>query len=43
MLRNSKDLPEDQFIHSVENILCGTVDGGVEVEQLPVLFRYSAK
>lgn len=29
VLRNSKDLPEDQFIHSVENILCGTVDGGV--------------
>ena len=29
VIRNRKDLPEDQFVRSIENILCGTVEGGV--------------
>lgn len=29
VIKNSKDLPEDQFIQSIEHILCGTVEGGV--------------
>ena len=29
IVKNAKDLPEDQFIQSVEHILCGTVEGGV--------------
>lgn len=28
-VKNSKDLSEDQFVRSIENILCGTVEGGV--------------
>lgn len=29
VIKNAKDLPEDQFIQSIEHILCGTVEGGV--------------
>ncbi len=29
VIKNSKDLPEDQFVKSIEHILCGTVEGGV--------------
>ena len=29
VIKNAKDLPEGQFINSIENILCGTVEGGV--------------
>ena len=29
VIKNAKDLPEDQFIQSIEQILCGTVEGGV--------------
>ncbi len=29
VIRNRKDLPEDQFVKSIEHILCGTVEGGV--------------
>ena len=29
IIRNRKDLPEDQFVRSIEHILCGTVEGGV--------------
>lgn len=29
VIRNARELPEDQFIKSVEHILCGTAEGGV--------------
>ena len=29
VIKNHKDLPEDQFVKSIEHILCGTVEGGV--------------
>ena len=29
VIKNAKDLPEDQFVQSVERILCGTIEGGV--------------
>ena len=29
IIKNAKNLPEDQFIQSIEHILCGTVEGGV--------------
>lgn len=29
VIKNGKDLPEDQFVQSIEHILCGTVEGGV--------------
>ena len=29
MITKGKDLPEDQFVQSIEHILCGTVEGGV--------------
>lgn len=29
VIKNAKNLPEDQFVQSVEHILCGTVEGGV--------------
>lgn len=29
VIRNRKDLPENQFVRSIKNILCGTVEGGV--------------
>lgn len=29
VVKNSKNLPEDQFVKSIEHILCGTVEGGV--------------
>ena len=29
VIRNSKNLPEDQFVKSIEHILCGTIEGGV--------------
>ncbi len=29
VIKNSKDLPEDQFILSIEHILCGTGEGGL--------------
>ena len=29
VIKNAKDLPEDQFVQSIEHILCGTVEGGV--------------
>lgn len=29
IIRNRKDLPEDQFVKSIENIFCGTVEGGI--------------
>lgn len=29
VIKNAKDLPEYQFIQSIEHILCGTVEGGV--------------
>lgn len=29
VIKNSKNLPEDQFVHSIEHILCATVEGGV--------------
>lgn len=29
VIKNSKDLPQDQFVRSIEHILCGTVEGGV--------------
>ena len=29
VIKNSKDLPQDQFIKSIEHILCGTVEGGI--------------
>lgn len=29
VIKNGKDLSEDQFIHSIEHILCGTVEGGM--------------
>ena len=29
VIKNSKDLPEDQFVKSIEHILCGTVEGGI--------------
>lgn len=29
VIKNAKDLPEDQFVQSVEHILCGTIEGGV--------------
>lgn len=28
-IKNGKDLPEDQFVKSVEHILCGTAEGGI--------------
>ena len=29
VIKNAKNLPEDQFVRSIEHILCGTVEGGV--------------
>lgn len=29
VIKNHKNLPEDQFVKSIEHILCGTVEGGV--------------
>ncbi len=29
VIKNSKNLPEDQFVKSIEHILCGTVEGGI--------------
>ena len=29
VIRNRKDLPEDQFVRTIKNILCGTVEGGI--------------
>ena len=29
VLSNRKNLPEDQFVRSIEHILCGTIDGGI--------------
>ena len=29
VIKNSKNLPEDQFVKSIEHILCGTIEGGV--------------
>lgn len=29
VIRNRKDLPEDQFVRTINNILCGTVEGGI--------------
>ena len=29
VIKNSKNLPEDQFVRSIEHILCGTVEGGI--------------
>ena len=29
VIKNSKDLSEDQFVQSIEHIMCGTVEGGV--------------
>ncbi|MCR4717001.1 MAG: hypothetical protein K5656_07445 [Lachnospiraceae bacterium] len=29
VIKNGKDLREDQFVQSIEHILCGTVEGGV--------------
>ena len=28
VIKNAKDLPEDQFVQSIEHILCGTIEGG---------------
>lgn len=28
-IKNGKDLPEDQFVKSIEHILCGTAEGGI--------------
>lgn len=29
VIRNRKDLPGDQFVRTIKNILCGTVEGGI--------------
>lgn len=29
VIKNAKDMPEDQFVQSIKHILCGTVEGGV--------------
>lgn len=29
VIKNSENLPEDQFVKSIEHILCGTIEGGV--------------
>lgn len=29
VIKNAKDLPEDQFVKSIEHILCGTAEGGI--------------
>jgi|GEM_PF-1037046 len=29
VIKNAKDLPEDQFVKSIEHIMCGTIEGGV--------------
>ena len=29
VIKNSKSLPKDQFVKSIEHILCGTVEGGI--------------
>lgn len=29
VIKNSKNLPEDQFVKSIEHILCGTIEGSV--------------